>query len=135
MFDGISYYEKDISLGDNNGKPLLGVGFVERESAGFLNKFVMWATFFKKPGTYYQPLFFFSMFIYNLLWWLILICISVALVNMLPVGIFDGGRFFYLTVLALTKSDKMAKRAFAMMTYFFLLVLFVIMIFWVKSFL
>ena len=73
------------------------------------------------------------MFFYNLLWWLILICISVALVNMLPVGIFDGGRFFYLTILALTGSDKAAKRSFAMVTYLFLLVLFVIMLFWFTS--
>ena len=53
-----------------------------------------------------------GIFIYDLLWWLIIISISVALVNMLPVGIFDGGRFFYITVLAMTKKEKVAKKSF-----------------------
>jgi membrane-associated protease RseP (regulator of RpoE activity) len=49
---------------------------------------------------------------------------------MLPVGIFDGGRFFYLAVLAITKSEKKAKKAFSLMTGLFLLLLALTMIFW-----
>jgi membrane-associated protease RseP (regulator of RpoE activity) len=49
---------------------------------------------------------------------------------MLPMGIFDGGRFFYLTVLAITKKEEVAKKAFKFATYFFLFVLFVVMLFW-----
>jgi membrane-associated protease RseP (regulator of RpoE activity) len=53
---------------------------------------------------------------------------------MLPVGIFDGGRFFYLTVLALTKSEKTAKRLFVFSTQFFIFILLLLLIFWAVSF-
>ena len=49
---------------------------------------------------------------------------------MLPVGIFDGGRFFYLAVLGLTKSKEIAKKSFAIITYIFLALVAVIMVFW-----
>jgi membrane-associated protease RseP (regulator of RpoE activity) len=90
---------------------------------------------FKEANVHYEPKFDgWSWFIYNMLWWTILISISVALVNMLPVGIFDGGRFFYLTVLGITGSEKVAKRAFSYVTYFFLFLLLVLMFFWAISF-
>ncbi|MBU2503823.1 MAG: M50 family metallopeptidase, partial [Nanoarchaeota archaeon] len=90
---------------------------------------------FRDQNVYYKPKFnVVSIFIYNLLWWLVLISISVALINMLPVGIFDGGRFFYLTILGITKSKKVAERAFVISTYFFLMILIALMLFWVKSF-
>ena len=73
-------------------------------------------------------------FIYDFLWWLVLISLSVALVNMLPMGIFDGGRFFYLTMWQITGSEKKAKKWFSYMTYFLLGLLFVMMFFWAFSF-
>jgi len=63
----------------------------------------------------------------------VIISISVALINMLPVGIFDGGRFFYLTVLGITKSENIAKRAFAFSTYLFLFILLILMVTWLSS--
>ena len=39
-----------------------------------------------------------------------MICFSVALINMLPIGIFDGGKFFFLTVAAITKNEKFSIR-------------------------
>ena len=74
------------------------------------------------------------MFVYNLLWWLVLISISVALMNMLPMGIFDGGRFFYLTILLLTKSEKKAKFWFKISTNVLLGLFFLLMVFWGISF-
>ena len=38
-----------------------------------------------------------------------IINLLVALFNMLPLGFLDGGRFFYLTFLGLTGSEKVAK--------------------------
>jgi len=49
------------------------------------------------------------------------------------VGIFDGGRFFYLTVLILTGKEKIAKKAFDLSTWLFLFILFLIMVFWAIS--
>lgn len=117
------------------GESWLGIGFYSQQRSGILGKIVENLSF-KNPNVYYEPVLNgFSVFIYNLLWWLVLISISVALINMLPVGIFDGGRFFYLTILSLTKNEKIARRAFAASTYFFLLILLLLMLFWVFAFL
>jgi len=85
-----------------------------------------------KTNTFYQSFDStgFILFIYNLLEWTILISLSVALVNMLPVGIFDGGRFFYLTIWGITKREKIGKKAFKFMTYLFLLILLLMMVSW-----
>ena len=75
-----------------------------------------------------------SDFIYDLLWWMIFLNISVALVNMLPLGLFDGGRVFYLTILHFTKSKDASEKAFKYVTWFLLLLLGIIMVFWAFSF-
>lgn len=123
----------EIILEENpniKGKAWIGVGFSMQEGsiAQKINSY-------KKANVYYTPKFGeLSNFIYNLLWWILLISISVAIVNMIPAGIFDGGRFFYLTVLFFTKNQKWAKKSFAFMTYFFLFLIFVVMFLWLKSF-
>ena len=119
---------------ERSGTAWLGIGFINQDS-GFMRKIIEKMSSFKKPGIYYEPKFDgVSIFIYHLLWWTILISLSVALMNMLPVGIFDGGRFFYLTILSLTKSEKIAKHAFAISTYLFLFLLLLMMFFWAVSF-
>ena len=121
---------------DKEDSAWLGVGFLNQRRSGFVGKIVDSLSSFKKPNVHYAPIFDgISVFIYNLLWWLILISISVALINMLPVGIFDGGRFFYLTILALTNSEISARKWFKFSTYFFLFILFLLMAFWLFSFL
>lgn len=132
--DEIKNYE--ITLGENPENkelPWLGIGFLNQESSGILNKVVSFFTSFKKPNIYYKPKFEAGLFIYNLLWWIVLICFSVALINMLPVGIFDGGRFFYLTILAITKSESKAKKTFKFITYLFLFLVILLMAFWIFS--
>lgn len=130
--------EKEIVLAGNPLKPeeaFLGIGFYNQQRSGIMGNVYNLLSSFRDPHTYYEPtLGDMSKFIYDLLWWLILICISVALINMVPVGIFDGGRFFYLTVLSITKSDKIAKSAFVFMTYLFLFIVFGLMALWVYSF-
>jgi len=123
----------EIALGENpedKDSSYLGVGFIDKKSSGMLGNVMNLFSSFRKENVYYKPNFAISEFIYNLLWWLVLISFSVALMNMLPVGIFDGGRFFYLAILGLTKSEKIARRAFAIMTYLFLALVGVIMVFW-----
>jgi len=128
--------DKKIVLTEHPKKPgnvWLGVGFINPQQQGAMGKLISLFSF-KEPHTYYEPKFDdLSVFIYNLLWWLVIISISVALMNMLPVGIFDGGRFFYLTVWSLTGNEKIAKRAFRFSTSFFLFLLLLIMIFWAIS--
>ena len=116
----------------NENTAYLGIGFSTQQSSGLMGKLVS-ALSLKEPNIHYEAKFGAGMFIYYLLWWLVLISFSIALVNMLPVGIFDGGRFFYLTILAITKKEKVAKIAFSIVTYLFLFLLFVIMAFWLAS--
>jgi membrane-associated protease RseP (regulator of RpoE activity) len=134
----IDDYNKDyeVVLGKNpsdSAKPYLGIGFLDRKSSGILGTVTNWFTSFKDPTIYYKPNFAAAEFIYNLLWWLVMISFSVALMNMLPVGIFDGGRFFFLAILAITKSEKKAKAAYKFLTYLFLFLVLVIMVFWAIS--
>ncbi|MCK5043496.1 site-2 protease family protein [Candidatus Pacearchaeota archaeon] len=132
------FLEYKIVLGEHPEKenfPWLGVGFTTQERTGVMGRIVSFVSSFKKPSIYYEPKFGAGLFIYNLLWWLVLISFSVALINMLPMGIFDGGRFFYLTVFGITKSKKIADKSFKFITFFFLFLIFLLMAFWLFSFL
>ena len=127
----------DVVLSEHPTKEntaFLGIGFSNQQSSGVMGKIVSAVSSFKKPNILYKAKFGAGEFIYDLLWWLVLVSFSIALVNMLPVGIFDGGRFFFLTILAITKKEKIAKSVFKFMTYFFMLLLAVIMAFWAISF-
>jgi len=123
-----------LTLGENpqnESKPWLGIGFVDTGSGGIMGRVFGVLSTFKDSHIYYESsLGEFGIFIYNLLWWLVIISISVALINMLPMGIFDGGRFFYLTILAITKSEKAAMRSYKFMTWLFILALILIMVIW-----
>lgn len=116
-----------------DGEPWIGVVFFDAGSGNIIATIVQGLTSFKEPHIYYESNSELLQYIYDLFWWLVLISFSVALINMLPVGIFDGGRFFYLTVLAITKNKKVAENSFKYITYFFLFLILVLMIFWAKS--
>ncbi len=113
------------------GRAVIGIGLIDVKGK-IIGKIFDFFNFFKKTGTDYEPRFNAELiiFIYNLIWWLALINLSVALVNMWPVAIFDGGRMFFLTILAITKNEKFAKSAFAFMTYLILGSLFLLMVGW-----
>jgi membrane-associated protease RseP (regulator of RpoE activity) len=125
----------NLTLGadyQNNTRAVLGIAHLEYKTSGlrgFLSKMFY---SFKDPSIAYEPkanpdL---TLFIYNLFWWIVLINFSVALTNMLPMGIFDGGRFFYLTVLAITHSKKTAEFCFKWATKIILLVFLALMLLW-----
>jgi membrane-associated protease RseP (regulator of RpoE activity) len=111
----------EIALGESpedSEKAWLGIGYAQQNRKGVIGKIVNSLSSFKREYIYYKPKFEAALFIYNLLWWLVLISFSVAFVNMLPMGIFDGGRFFYLTILGITGSEKSAKNWFIILTSF-----------------
>jgi membrane-associated protease RseP (regulator of RpoE activity) len=128
--------DTEITLANHDGKAYLGIGFINPERKGFSGIIYRLIIKIKDPSTYYTPNFDgdFAWFIYNLLWWMVMINFSVALVNMLPVGIFDGGRFFYLTVWGITNKEKWAKKAFSASTWLILAVFVWLMIRWVIAF-
>ncbi|MCK5624674.1 site-2 protease family protein [Candidatus Pacearchaeota archaeon] len=127
----------EIELGENpneEGSGYLGVGFRDTARSGAMGKIVDFISSFKKSNIYYEDKFEAAWFFYNLFWWIALINLLVALFNMLPVGGLDGGRFFYLTILGLTKSKVKAEKTFKFVTQFFLFLLFLLMVLWVISF-
>jgi len=73
-------------------------------------------------------------FIFYLLWWIVVINLLVALFNMLPLGILDGGRFFYLSVWGLTGSEKIGRKSYSYISWFLLLLFLLMMIKWVFRF-
>jgi membrane-associated protease RseP (regulator of RpoE activity) len=124
-----------LNLSERNNKSFLGIGIIPPRSTGLSGKFYSFISSIKDPLVYYESnLGNFGIFVFDLLWWIVIVCISVALVNMLPVGIFDGGRFFYLTVWAITGSEKIGQKAFALSTWFFLLLVLALMIKWALIF-
>ena len=131
-----NYTIKLASHPQNSSKAFLGIGFYESPKSTF-SKLINIAFFKKDSFIYYEPKFVpgLIVFIYNLLLWVVLINFSVALMNMLPVVIFDGGKFFYITVLSLTKSKEKAVLGLRIANYailfFFLAVTF---IWWIKAF-
>lgn len=95
---------------------------------GLLSKFMS----FKNSSTYYKPTWDgeFVYFIYNLLWWIMVINLLVALFNMLPLGILDGGRFFYLGILSIVKKEKIAEKISKIMGYLIIATVVVMTIYW-----
>lgn len=126
----------NVTLADRNGKAYLGIGVIKPSHGpltGWIYKIVENV---KDPFIYYEPVWGndFTWFVYYLLWWIVLINISVALMNMLPVGIFDGGRFFYLTVLHITGSEKVSRKAFSIATWIFIAMAVWLMVRWALAF-
>lgn len=121
-----------LAKNPDTGSAYLGIATYTSGTGGLMSKIRRVAIFFKEPNTYYEPRFDgnFAVFIYDLIWWIVLINISVALANMLPLGIFDGGRVFYVTLWGIFKSEKAAKQGYRIATYLFLLIFLLLMIVW-----
>lgn len=129
---------KKIVLGEHpedSERPWLGIVFAGQQNSGLFTNLFGVDTFFRDPYVYYDSsVGDWGKFIYDFLWWTALISLLVAFFNMLPAGGLDGGRFFYLTVLSITKNKKFSERVFAFLTNLFLLVLFLVMVLWAISF-
>ena len=137
--DGKQLKEYNFTLAKNPIDPTkgyLGVGFLSTNPSGIFARFISLLKF-KDPSTNYVPRYdgSFAYFIYYLFWWVALISALVGLFNMLPLGILDGGRFFYLAVLSITKSKKISEYSFKIISALILFVfLFLTLIWFVRLF-
>ncbi len=61
----------------------------------------------------------------KLIFWLFVVNLGVGLFNLLPLGIVDGGRMFYLVALAVFKKEEKAKRIWSYVSLFLLLLIFI----------
>jgi len=131
--DGIEEY--DVMLGEHpedSSKAYLGVGHNEANPRGVIQGLLAKFMGFKESSTYYKPTWNgdFVWFIYYFLWWIMIINLLVALFNMMPIGMLDGGRFFYLAILSVFGSEKLAKNAYKVATYLILFMFALMMFFW-----
>jgi len=112
----------------------LGILFEERRTSGLLGKIMNSFPSYQEPHIYYKPKVEFNLFIKDLLWWIFIINLLVALFNMLPLGALDGGRFFYLTIAGITKSEKVAKFCYKAVGYIIWVLLLALIVKWTIGF-
>jgi len=124
----------NLTLEEHPNNPKIGyIGITSQTTSnGFTGRILSKINFYKDPYVNYEPVGYSTLviLIHDFLWWIALINLLVALFNMLPLGILDGGRFFYLTILSITKSDKVAKIISSAATYIILSLLALIMLIW-----
>ncbi len=131
--EGVKEY--DIVLGEHpedSSRAYLGVGHSASSPKGIIQGVLVKFMSFKDSSTLYKPTWDgnFVYFIYHLLWWVMIINLLVALFNMMPLGMLDGGRFFYLTVLSIFKSERVAKMAYKIAGRIILFMFVLLMFFW-----
>ena len=127
--------EYNLILGkhpSNNSRGYIGIGSSVNQGGGLIQRTLSGFMKFKEPSTYYKPTWDgnFVYFIYHLLWWVMIINLLVALFNMLPIGMLDGGRFFYLGILSISRSKRFAKATSKLMAYVILFAFLALMFFW-----
>ncbi|MCH7850015.1 MAG: site-2 protease family protein [Nanoarchaeota archaeon] len=117
---------------DDSNRAYIGIAHTNPQRRGFIGKLISLFMGFKESSTYYQPTWDGELveFIFYLLWWVMVINLLVALFNMMPLGMLDGGRFFYLSVLSVTGSSKFASMAFKFATYAIIFVFAFLMFIW-----
>ncbi|MCK4997051.1 site-2 protease family protein [Candidatus Pacearchaeota archaeon] len=133
--DSVGINEYEIILGvhpQNPTKAYLGVGHNVMQAKGIVQGFLSRFMSFKESSTLYKPTWDgeFVYFIYHLFWWVMIINLLVAMFNMMPLGMLDGGRFFYLAIAGIFKSERVAKRASKAMAYLIGLAFALMMIYW-----
>ena len=131
--DGVKEY--NIALGshpDDSSRAYLGVGHNVAQRRGIIQNLIGKFMDFKEASTLYKPTWDgeFVYFIYHLFWWVMIINLLVALFNMMPLGMLDGGRFFMLAVWGITKNEKVAKWAYKAAGWLILFVFVLLMFFW-----
>jgi len=132
--EGVKEY--NIMLGTNPNKSIsygyLGVGHNVGQPRGVIQNSLKWFMSFKDQTTLYKPTWDgeFVYFLYHLFWWVMIINLLVALFNMLPLGMLDGGRFFMLTIWGITGKEKFGKMAYKAAGWLILLAFILMMVFW-----
>jgi len=104
-----------ITLDERNGNAFIGIAFYNLQGEGFRAFMAKSIAKIKDPNVYYTATWDgdFAQFVY----------ILVALMNMLPVSILDGGRFFYITLLGITGSQKISMKIYRFIGWFILALL------------
>jgi membrane-associated protease RseP (regulator of RpoE activity) len=114
----------------NSSQVSLGFGNLQAPQETVKQKILGFFVAYKDPTTNYQQKFESADFFYNLFWWIMVINFLVALFNMLPIGILDGGKFFHLTIVSLTGSEKVANKFFKIIGWIIFIMFLLMMFYW-----
>ncbi len=87
----------------------------------------------KEKFAFFGKLPYFVLWFNKLIMWLFIINLGVGLFNLLPLGIVDGGRMFYLVTLAIVKKDVLAKKIWTAVSLFLLLLILINLLPYFKS--
>jgi hypothetical protein len=115
------------------GEVSLGLGNVVPPRTTIKEKIIGLFANYKDPTIHYQENFSSAEFFYNLLWWIMIINFLVALFNMLPLGILDGGQFYQLAILSVVKSEKISEKIILWTKKLIAFAFFLMMFFWLKN--
>jgi len=122
----------NLALVNKSGKADLGVMPPATAQEGSFRKLISMMAPGEDPEIYYVSyLGSFGIFIKYLFWWIVFINFAVALSNMIPAGIFDGGHFFRISVEGITKKKRIADMAYKAVTWIFIAALILLMLKWV----
>jgi len=128
-------YEINLSVNPQNAsRGFLGISSNQKTSTGIFGKIMNIFLNYKDDSIYYESKYNSQVayFFYNLIWWIMMINLFVGLFNMLPLGILDGGRFFYLAILSITNKN-VAEKSFKYATKIIFLMFLIMMIAWAFS--
>lgn len=108
---------------ENKSKGFIGI-------SGFDQKTKIKDSFQKEYGSnFYEVLHWFNLLVV----WLFIINIGIGLFNLLPLGPVDGGRMFFVALLAIFKDDKKAKKVWNFVSMFCLLLIVINMLPWLSK--
>ena len=127
----------NITLSSNEkGQPFIGISVSPPKASSIYTLIYNITPKIKNhaTGIEYKSIFGdFGIFIFHMLWWIMMINFFVALFNMLPLGILDGGRFFMLTIAAITNNEKTGDKAFKFVGWIILALFIILMLKWFIS--
>jgi len=123
--------EYNIELGENpknSSRGFLGISIIKLPSISKLFSFSFYSF---NPYIKIKPKSQAFDFLKDLIYWIIIINISVAIFNMLPFLFLDGGKVSYLTFLSFFKNKKKAMLAYNVFSFIMIFILILIFLFWV----
>jgi membrane-associated protease RseP (regulator of RpoE activity) len=120
----------------NESKGVIGVSYVGKSRNIIMSTINIIMDFVENPHVNYEARFDpgLASLIRNLLWWIIVLNFLVAVSNMIPAGIFDGGRFFMLTIWGITKNKKIAEKSYKIANIVILMLVLLIVFFYLLAF-
>jgi len=120
----------------NESKGMLGIASKSQSKNILVRGVTEIMRVIEDPGVNYEPRIDpgLASLIRNLLWWIVVLNFLVAVSNMIPAGIFDGGRFFMLTIWGITRNQKIAEKSYKVANIVILALVLIIVLFYTIAF-